>query len=72
MIDSAAFPSAKMAVERTEPELQLMTVVEHMGDDAFLDTMVPRLLEQPLAEVARARRHRCRPTSRSVARTRRS
>ncbi|MBV9948424.1 MAG: hypothetical protein JOZ69_16355 [Myxococcales bacterium] len=54
MIDSAAFPDAKMAVERKEPELRLMTVVEHLGDDAFLNRMVPRLLEQPLGEVARA------------------
>jgi hypothetical protein len=54
MIDSAAFPNAKMAVERTEPELRLMTVVEHLGDDAFLHTFVPRLLETPLGEVARA------------------
>lgn len=54
MIDSAAFPSAAMAVERKEPELRLMTVVEHLGDDAFLGRMVPRLLEQPLSDVARA------------------
>jgi hypothetical protein len=54
MIDSAAFPSAKMAVERVEPELRLMTVVEHLGDDGFLGKMVPRLLEQPLSEVARS------------------
>ena len=54
IIDSAAFESAKMAVERKEPELQLMTLVEHLGDDAFLAKMVPRLLEQPLCEVARA------------------
>jgi hypothetical protein len=53
MIDSAAFPDAKMAVERKEPELQLMTVVEHLADDAFLAKMVPRLLERPLSEVAR-------------------
>ncbi len=54
MIDSAAFPSAKMAVERAEPELQLMSVVETMGDDAFLAKLVPRLLEEPLADVARS------------------
>jgi hypothetical protein len=54
MIDSAAFPNAKMAVERKEPELQLMTVVEHVGDDAFLTKMIPRLLERPLSEVARS------------------
>lgn len=54
MIDSAAFPSAKMAVERAEPELRLMTVVEHHAGDAFLARMVPRLLEEPLADVARS------------------
>lgn len=54
MIDSAAFPNAKMAVDRKEPELQLMTVVEHIGDDSFLTRLVPRLLMQPLADVARS------------------
>jgi hypothetical protein len=54
MIDSAAFPNAEMAVARKEPELRLMTVIEHAGDDAFLARMVPRLLEKPLGEVARA------------------
>jgi hypothetical protein len=54
MIDSAAFPSAAMAVERKEPELKLMTVVEHHGNDAFLGKMVPRLLEQSLFDVARS------------------
>ena len=54
MIDSAAFPSAKMAVDRTEPVRRLMTVVENLGDDGFLARMVPRLLSQPLSEVASA------------------
>ena len=54
MIDSAAFPSAKMAVDRTEPELRLMTVVEHAGDDAFVTKLAARLLEEPLADVARS------------------
>jgi hypothetical protein len=54
MIDSAAFPNAQMAVERADPELQLMTLIEHLGDDAFLTKMVPRLMERPLSEVARA------------------
>lgn len=54
MIDSASFPSAEMAVARTEPVLQLMTVVEHDGNDGFLKAMVPRLLEEPIADVARA------------------
>ena len=54
MIDSASFPSARFAVERSEPVLQLMTVVEHYGDDAFLARMVPRVLAQPIEDVARA------------------
>jgi hypothetical protein len=54
IIDSAAFPSAEMAVARREPELQLMTVVEYTGGDDFLAKTVPRLLSEPLAEVARA------------------
>ena len=54
MIDSAAFPSAQMAVDRAEPVLRLMTVVENLGDDAFLARMVPRLLAEPLVEVAAA------------------
>jgi hypothetical protein len=55
VIDSAAFPNARMPVERKEPELQLMTVVEHFGDDAFLTRFVPRLLSEPLSDVARSR-----------------
>lgn len=55
MIDSAAFPSAEMAVSRTEPVLHLMTVVENKGGDAFLQQMIPRLLNEPLEDVARAK-----------------
>jgi len=52
VIDSAAFPSAEMAVARREPELGLMTVIEHAGDDTFLTEYVPRLLVEPLHDVA--------------------
>jgi hypothetical protein len=55
MIDTAGFPSAEMAVARSEPVLHLMTVVEHQGGDAFLQTMVPRLLEEPLETIARGK-----------------
>lgn len=55
LIDSASFPNAEMAVARREPELALMTVVEHGGDDAFLAEYVPRLLAEPLALVASSR-----------------
>jgi hypothetical protein len=52
IIDAARFPSAEMAVMRAEPAMWLMTVVENHGDDAFLSRLVPRLLSEPLAEVA--------------------
>jgi hypothetical protein len=51
-IDSARFPSAAAATDRTEPVLQLAAVVEHTGDASFLQTVVPKLLERPLGEVA--------------------
>jgi hypothetical protein len=52
MIDSAAFPSAEMAVAKAEPVLHLVSVVENHGNDAFLQAMVPRLLEESLESVA--------------------
>ena len=54
IIDAARFPSAQMAVARDEAALQLMTVIEHHGNDAMLAKMVPRLLDQPLEVVARS------------------
>jgi hypothetical protein len=55
IIDRAGFETAEMAVSRTEPVLQLMTVVENMGDDRFLSQMIIRLMMEPLEDVARAR-----------------
>jgi hypothetical protein len=52
VIDSAAFDSAEMAVARKEPPLQLMTVIEHLGDDAMLARMIKRLLTESLDAVA--------------------
>lgn len=54
MIDSASFPNAEMAVLKSEPVLQLMTVVENKGNDAFLGAMIPRLLDAPLDAVAKS------------------
>jgi hypothetical protein len=54
IIDSANFPSAEMAVARKEPPLQLMTVIEHLGDDAMLVKMVHRLSTESLDAVARS------------------
>lgn len=53
IIDAARFPSAAAAVDRTEPILQLASVVEQHADAAFLERFVPALLERPVAEVAR-------------------
>lgn len=53
VIDSAKFSSAEQAVDRSEPVLQLAAVVEHHGDGGFLYNIVPKLLKQPVEEVAR-------------------
>ncbi len=54
IIDAARFPSAEMAVMRQDPALWLMTVVENHGDEVFLSRIVPRLLEEPLEQIARS------------------
>jgi hypothetical protein len=51
-IDSARFQSAAEAVDRSNPVMRLVSVVEHYGDDAFITKLVPELLSKPLAEVA--------------------
>ncbi|MEY4583240.1 MAG: hypothetical protein RL701_7943 [Pseudomonadota bacterium] len=45
IIDTAGFTSAQMAVELAEPALQLMTVIEVHGDDAFLAPRIERLAQ---------------------------
>jgi hypothetical protein len=52
IVDSARFESPEQAINRDEPVMRLVSVVEHFGDDAFITRMVPLLLERPLAEVA--------------------
>jgi hypothetical protein len=54
VIDSARFPSAEAATAPDEPVLQLAAVIEHHGDGRFLNALVPRLLEIPPGELARA------------------
>ena len=53
-IDAARFESAAQAVDRSDPVMRLVSVVEHYGDDAFLERFVPELLKRPLGEVARS------------------
>jgi hypothetical protein len=52
IVDSAAFSDALQASDYGSPIMQLVSVVEHHGNDAFLKTLVPQLLSQPLIEVA--------------------
>ncbi|MDQ2646488.1 MAG: hypothetical protein M3020_21945 [Myxococcota bacterium] len=65
-IDSANFDTAEQAVSRADPMMQLVSVVEHYGDDAFLTRMVPELLSKPLTEIANSNetRDRYRPLGR--------
>lgn len=55
MVDSARFASPEDAVSRSSPVMQLVSVVEHYGDDAFFKDLVPELLNRPLEEVARSK-----------------
>jgi len=55
MVDSARFASPEDAVSRSSPVMQLVSVVEHYGDDAFFKDLVPELLTRPLDEVARSK-----------------
>ena len=52
VIDTARFDSPAAAVERASPALQLMTVIEHHGDDRLLALLVPRLGTESIADVA--------------------
>lgn len=54
VVDAARFPTAAAAVDRENPVMQLVAVVEHYGDDRFVSKAVPQLLEKPLEEVARS------------------
>lgn len=51
-LNSASFRNAEQAVMRAEPELQLMSVLEHHGDAAMLERIVPRLAHEPLTDLA--------------------
>ncbi len=52
IIDSAAFPSAQAAIDRSAPEMQLVSVVEQHGNDALLTELVRQLESSDLSAVA--------------------
>ncbi|MBI4701154.1 MAG: hypothetical protein HY744_08350 [Deltaproteobacteria bacterium] len=53
-IDSARFASAAAAVDRSEPVLQLASVVEQHGEGELYRQLVPLLLRDPLDQIARS------------------
>ncbi len=54
VIDSAAFSSAAAAIDRSRPEMQLVSVVEQHGNDALITELVRELEQKPLIEVAQS------------------
>jgi hypothetical protein len=54
VIDSAAFESPELALDRRNPVLRLAAVVERHGDDPLLSRLVPELLTRSLAEVVQS------------------
>ncbi len=52
-IDAARFASAEEATSVEAPAMRLAAIVEQHGNGAFLEKMVPRLLERSLDEIAR-------------------
>jgi hypothetical protein len=60
LVDSASFESAEAAVTKDDPVMQLVAVVEHHGNDAFIAKTTAQLLTRPLAEVATSKEIRRR------------
>ena len=51
VIDGAQFESPQAAVEMAAPAMKLTMAVESTIDDGFLPKLIPRLVEEPLAQV---------------------
>jgi hypothetical protein len=51
-IDGAEYESPRQPVELREPALQLMQVIENVPEEGFIERLIHRLVESPLAEVA--------------------
>ena len=52
IVDSARFETPEQAIDRSDPLMRLVSVVEHYGDDGFYQLLVPELLQKPIGEVA--------------------
>jgi hypothetical protein len=51
IIDGAAYPDAKSAVEMREPAMKLTMVIEATPQDGFVARLIPLLANEPLAQV---------------------
>jgi hypothetical protein len=51
-VDAARFDGPDAAIDRNNPVMRLVSVIEHYGDDKLIERLVPELLERPLLEVA--------------------
>jgi hypothetical protein len=51
-VDAARFDGPGEAVDRKNPVMRLVSVIEHYGDDKLIGRLVPSLLERSLLEVA--------------------
>ncbi len=52
LVDSAAFASAEEAIDRKNPIMRMVSVVEQHGHGRFLEQLVADLDEKPLREIA--------------------
>ena len=53
IIDGAAYPDARTAVEMKEPAMKLTMVIEATQDPGFIPRLIPLLASLPLAEIIR-------------------
>ena len=51
-VDAARFDGPDAAIDRNNPVMRLVSVIEHYGDDKLIEKLVRELLERPLLEVA--------------------
>jgi hypothetical protein len=51
IIDGAQFTSPKAAVEMAEPAMKLTMVIESTADPEFIPRLIPKLVQEPLAQV---------------------
>lgn len=53
-IDAASFPTVEDAIDRSSPVMQLAAVIEQHGQGALFDSLIGRLTQEPLDDVARS------------------